>query len=311
MIKKVLHGVSLMLTLLAFTLMLLPGRALAQGSEHNNWIWNRSDDGKKIEVTVENTVEFNDDYSDVSSIPSNGMLKIFDSRGADTYRLVVRRGAGGGLEREYTVNGATRAFDAGAQGWLREVLLLATRQGGLDARNRVGRILARGGTRAVIDEIAHIEGDYARRLYFDEFLKVDHVRDTELRDALDNASRTIASDYERSQLLQHVAPTFLAKNDLLPVYFEALNRIGSDYERHRVLSGALKLTNLSREALDAMANSAARIGSDYEKASFLIEAMSRYQSDVRLTESFRAAMRTIGSDYERGRVQTKWEKVVY
>ncbi|MDT7603523.1 MAG: hypothetical protein QOF61_1520 [Acidobacteriota bacterium] len=311
MFKNRLLAASLSVTLLVVAIV-APGRAAAQGTgEHNNWTWNRSDDGKKIEVKVENKVEFNEEYSDVSDIPADGALRIHDSRGADTFRLVVTRGAGGGLERDYSVNGARRDFDARAQGWLREVLLLATRQGGLDARNRVGRILARGGTRAVVEEIAHIEGDYARRIYFDELLKIGNMRDEELRDAIGNASRSIRSDYERAQLLLHVSDVFLAKDTLVPPFFEALSRIGSDYEHHRVLSGALKRTDLSREALVSLARSTAAIGSDYEKASFLIEAASRYQVDERLREAFRQAMQTIGSDYERGRVQTKLTKMNY
>ncbi|MFL6227277.1 MAG: hypothetical protein ACJ741_00705 [Pyrinomonadaceae bacterium] len=311
MIRNRLLRASPKLALMACVLAVAPRLASAQGGEHNNWTWNNSDDGKKIEVKVDDKVEFNDDYSDVSAIPSDGALRILDSRGSDTLRLVVTRGAEGVLKRDYTVNGARRDFDARAQTWVREVLLLAARRGGLDARNRVQRIYTRGGTRAVADEIGHIEGDYARRIYFDEFLQLNGVSDAELRDALRDAARSISSDYERAQLLLHVGPIFLAKDDLLPTYFDALNVISSDYERHHVLTGALKSTTLSSAALASMADSATRIGSDYEKASFLIEAAGRFQSDARLREAFQRALQTIGSDYERGRVQTKLTKSNY
>lgn len=290
--------------------LLVAGAARAQESR-NNWTWNHSDDGKSIEVKVEGRVEFNEDYSDVASIPSDGALRITDSRTSDTLRLFVTRSADGRLQRDYIVNGARREFDARAQAWLRDVLLLAARQGGLDARERVRRILARSGPRGLVEEIAHIQGDYARRIYFDEFLKVPNLRDQDLSDAARNAARTISSDYERAELLLHVASVFLPRAALVPAYFDALNMIGSDYEHRRVLSGALKLATLGGDALASMAQSAARIGSDYEKATFLIEAMPRYQSNARLAESFRAAVRTIGSDYERGRVLAKLEKASY
>jgi hypothetical protein len=307
------HALRLALVVLAATL--LPTHAAAQNAraqdsrDHNNWTWTRSDDGKKIEVKVEDKVEFNDDYSDVASIPPGGALRIYDSRTPVVRRLVVTRGDGDELRRDYTVNGERRAFDETARAWLRGVLLDAARQGGLDARNRVQRILRQRGTRGLVEEIAHIEGDYARRIYFDEFLKVDNLSNDDLRAAVRNASRSIASDYERAQLLLHVSEVFLAKDDLLPAYFDALNVIGSDYERHRVLTGTLKRASLSRNALVAIADSASRIGSDYEKASFLIEAASRYQTDERLRAAFQASMRTIGSDYERGRVQTRLAKL--
>ncbi|HVG29680.1 MAG TPA: hypothetical protein VM864_08285 [Pyrinomonadaceae bacterium] len=279
--------------------------ALAQ-VERNNWTWVHTDDGKKIEVKVEGQVEFNEDYSDVSAVPADGALRIVDTRDPSAARrLVVTRDASGGVLRDYTFNGARRDYDAAAREWLRQTLLVAARQGGLDARNRVRRILARGGTRALVDEIAHIQGDYARRIYFDEFLKVDNLRDEDRRSALANASRTITSDYERAQLLLHTADVFLVKDSLVPTYFESLGRIGSDYEHRRVLSAAIKRAGLSRDALLAMAQSAAGISSDYEKATFLIEAAGRYQSDELLRAAFASAMRSIGSDYERGRVQTR------
>jgi hypothetical protein len=305
------HALRLSLFVLAASLLTAAAVRAQSSASHNNWTWVHSDDDKKIEVKVEGKVEFNDDYSDVASIPADGALRIHDSRYADTVRLSVTRGANGELLRNYTVNGARRDFDARAQTWLRDVLLLAARQGGLDAQERVRRILARRGTRGVVEEISHIEGDYARRIYFDEFLKVSSLGDGDLSDAMRNAGRTIKSDYERAQLLLHVGGVFLAKRELLPAYFDTLNMIGSDYEHRRVLSGALKLTALSRDALASMADSAARIGSDYEKATFLLEGMSRYQPDVKLMESFHAALRTIGSDYERGRVQAKLAKVSY
>jgi hypothetical protein len=308
MIRSKLFKHALRLSLVALAAVMLPAHARAQG-EHNNWTWNHSDDGKKIEVKVENKVEFTDDYSDVSSIPSDGALRIYDSRTSDVRRLTVTRGDGGDVRRDYSLNGERRAFDENARAWLRDVLLLAARQGGLDARNRVQRILRQRGTRGLVEEISHIEGDYARRIYFDEFLKVANLSNDDLRSAIRNASRSIASDYERAQLLLHVSEVFLAKDDLLSAYFDALNVIGSDYERHRVLTGALKRVSLSRDALVALVDSAARIGSDYEKASFLIEAAPRYQTDERLRAAFQTAMRTIGSDYERGRVQTRLAKL--
>ncbi|MCA1631989.1 MAG: hypothetical protein LC785_09020 [Acidobacteria bacterium] len=288
--------------LVALVAALPTGGARAQESR-NTWTWSHSDDNKKLEVKVENKVEFNEDYSDVSDIPSDGALRIVDTRDSSmARRLVVTRGASGELQRDYALNGARREFDAAAREWLRATLLVAARRGGLDARNRVRRILARGGSKAVIQELTHIEGDYARRIYFDEFLKIDNLGDEERHSALVNASQSIKSDYERAQLLLGTAGVYLPKGSLAPAYFEALGRLSSDYERRRVLSVAIKRTDLSREALSAMAPTAAAIGSDYEKATFLSEAARRHQADDRLRAAFFAATNSIGSDYERRRV---------
>ena len=270
-------------------------------SNRNTWTWNNSDDGKKIEVRVENKVEFNDDYSDVANIPDDGELRIYDSRGPHTFKLAITAAPNGGLRRDYWVDGQVRPFDAEARAWLRNVLLQATREGGLDAKNRVERILRQRGTKGLIDEIAYLKGDYVRRIYFEALLQSPNVSNQDLKAALRNASTTIVSDYERAQLLVQIANPFLAKHELLGDYFEAVAKIGSDYEHGRVLATVFKRDELSKELLIALANSAASIKSDYEKASFLIKAAENYQGDAALRREWLNAVRTIGSDYEHHR----------
>jgi hypothetical protein len=271
-------------------------------SGRNTWTWNNSDDGRKIEVKVENKVEFNDDYTDVSAIPDDGALRIYDSRGSRTFRLAITRGSAGELRRDYSVDGQSRSFDDEGRTWLRAVLLQAVREGGLDARNRAQRILKQRGTRGLTEEIAYLKGDYVRRIYFEELLQAPGVSSQDLKSAIRNASTSIGSDYERAQMLLQVAPVFLSNKSLVPDYFEATSRIKSSYEHARVLSGSLKRTDLSKDALIAIAQSAATIESDYEKASLLIKGAERYQADLSSRIEWLHAVRTIGSDYEHHRV---------
>jgi len=270
-------------------------------SKRDNWTWINADGPIKIEVKVENRVEFNEAYTDVASIPDDGALRIYDSRGPRTYSLVVTGTPTGELRRTYTVNNQQHSFDAEGQSWLRRVLLQAVREGGLDATNRVARILKSRGTRGLIEEMSYIKGDYVRRIYFEALLQAPGVTDQELKSALQNASLTIKGDYERAQLLVQVAKVFLSKDDLVPGYFEAANKIESSYERARVLTAALARDELSKEALAALAQSAAKIDSDYEKASLLIKAAERYQASLSLRLEWLHAVRTIGSDYEHHR----------
>lgn len=213
-------------------------------TQRHNWNWVNSDDGKRIEVKVENKVEFNDDYSDVASVAEGGELFIYDSRGARKYRLIISGGSTGELKRDYSVDGQTRQFDAEGREWLRKVLLDAVRQGGLDARNRVQQILKERGTRGLIDEMAYIKGDYVRRIYFEALLQASNVSNQDLKAALRNASSSIQSDYERAQLLMQVATVFLNNRELLADYLTAASKINSDYEKTRVLSAHLPGLNL-------------------------------------------------------------------
>ena len=277
--------------------------ALLQGQDkpaRSAWTWNNSDGPTKIEVTVENRVEFNDDYSDVASIPYDGQLRIYDSRGSRAFRLVISAGANGVLRRDYWVDGKAQSFDAQGRTWLRGVLLEAVRQG-LDAKNRVERILRQRGTRGLIEEIAFLKGDYPRRLYFEALLQAKDVSNQDLRTALRNASTSITGAYERAQLLIQIAKPILAKRELTADYFEVVGKIDSAYEHGRVLASVLKGDEVSKDVLSRLAQSAAQIKSDYEKASFLIKGAESYQGDAGLRAQWLNAVRTIGSDYEHHR----------
>src|SRR2546429_4427872 len=289
--KRLFKSMALVVMLTFGLFLAIPSLRSQEKAGRSNWTWNNSDDGRKIEVKVENKVEFNDDYSDVSAVTDDGALRIYDSRGPRTFRLVVTRGAGGELRRDYSVDGQNHSFDAEGQAWLRRVLLQAAREGSLDARNRVQRILKQRGTRGLIQEIAYLKGDYVRRIYFEALLQAPGINTQDLKSVLYNASTTIKSDYERSQLLLQVAPVFLANNDLVPEYFEAVSRIGSAYEHARALTGALTRDDLSKQALSALAQSAATIDSDYEKATLLIKAAAHYQDDLTLRTEWLHAVR--------------------
>ena len=282
--------------------LMTPSSRSQEKSDRNTWTWINADDSKKIEVKVENKVEFNEDYSDVSAIPGDGALRIHDSRGAHTFRLVIARDSAGGIRRDYSVDGQSRTFDAEGQSWLRTVLLQAVREGGLDARTRAQRILKQRGASGLTEEITYLKGDYVRRIYFEELLQAPGVSTKDLKTAIHNASNSIVSDYERAQMLVQIAPVFLGDKNLTADYFDATSRIKSDYEHARVLSGALKQIRLSKDALIAIAQSAASIESDYEKASLLIKGADRYQGDLSSRMEWLHAVRTIGSDYEHHRV---------
>lgn len=301
MTQKQIKSVALTaIAILAVCLMAVPLRS-QEKSERSTWTWNNSDDGRKIEVKVENRVEFNEDYSDVSAIPADGALRILDSRGARTFRLAITRDSAGELRRDYSVDGHSSSFDAAGQAWLRAVLLQAVREGGLDAHNRAQRILKQRGVRGLTEEITYLNGDYVRRIYFEELLQAPGVRSADLKTAIHNASNSIGSDYERAQMLLQVAAVFLNNKNLVPDYFEAISRFKSSYEHARVLSGALKRTDLSKDALIAIAQSAAAIESDYEKAGLLIKGAERYQGDLSSRMEWLHAVRTIGSDFEHHR----------
>ncbi|HYY56575.1 MAG TPA: hypothetical protein VE842_04530 [Pyrinomonadaceae bacterium] len=268
---------------------------------HTTSVWSHSHDGVKVEVRIEGEVDFTDDYTDIRSVSEDGSFQATDERGGSARRLSVTLDADGQLRRKYSVDGRKREFDAEARRWLSEFLLTVVREGGMDAKVRVRRLLEQRGARGVLYEISFIKTDYARRIYFDALISEGHLDAATLESVLRQAARQISGDYELAVFLIEHADRYLGTDATMPVFFEATKKIGSDYEHHRVLSAAVK-AQPSRRALARMLESAAVIGSDYEKASFLIEAASLYMDDAGLRSAFLQTVNSIGSDYERGRV---------
>jgi len=231
--------------------------------------WQMSDDGLKQLVEIRGKAQFTDDYKDLHDVTPGGYVRIEEERDRQSRRYEVRRDLGGQLTRAYYVNGQARAIDDDARVWIAKIVLQAVRQGGIDADKRVQSILRQRGLAGVIEEIDQIQGDYAKRVYFEALIKFGNLNTAGLQDVLRKMAAQISSDYEQAQLLIGIAPTLVGKEDALTAFFEAVATIKSDYEHSRVLTTVLSKNPQSRDLLLQVANSTRSISSDYEKAGVL------------------------------------------
>ena len=298
--------------------------------------WIQQDNGEKRRLEIRGKAEFNDEYTDITSVSEGGWVIIEEVHDGQSRRYEVRGNGGGEITRSFYVNGTSRPLDDNAKTWLAKFVLDAVRQGGFDAEKRVKRILAQRGVAGVLAEINLIQGDYAKRNYYEQLLKQANLDATAMRDVLRQAARDITSDYEQAQLLTHIAPMLTGKDAAVQPFFDAIatiksdyehsrvlktilrqdspssallvlvasstKSISSDYERRGVLSALVKTKNQSEEVLRLLLDSATEMSSDYEKATLLVEVSNIYTGDARLKSAFLKAVETIKSDYERGRV---------
>ena len=77
-------------------------------------------------------------------------------------------------------------------------------------------------SRAKLSEIDQIEGDYAKRRYYQELIKQANLNANALRDVLRQVARDISSDYEQAQLLIAVAPMLTGKEAAIQPFFDAV-----------------------------------------------------------------------------------------
>lgn len=260
--------------------------------------WQQSDDNLKRSVETRGRAEFTADYQDIRDVTPGGYVKIEEERDHQSRRYEVRHELGGQVIRSYFVNGRAQAIDDNARVWIARMVLQAVRQGGIDADKRVQTILRQSGVNGVLTEIDQIEGDYAKRVYFEALIKFGNLNTSALQNVLTKMAAQVSSDYEQAQLLIGIAPTIVGKEGALPQYFTAVATIKSDYERSRVLTTILEKNQPTRELLLQVATSTRTITSDYEKSQVLKKLAALYIDDVALRGVFFQTIDSIKSDYE-------------
>ena len=268
----------------------------------NEWTWISKNNGRGIEVKVRGRVEFNEDYTDVTGMSSDGRLQIKDSRSGIERRLEIRRGNSGRLDRSYWVEGQSHPFDREASQWAATVIQELVRQGGLDASKRVRQIYDQRGAGGVLDEISQIRSNYVKRLYFEELLQIGTLDAVYVQRILNQVAREMSSSYEKSRVLMKVAGHHLNDTTTRSAYMSAVRTIDSNYEKGRVLSAILSKDDLSKQTISEALEAVKEISSSHEKAKLLIKVAGAYSEDDLVRSAFFEATRTIDSSYERRRV---------
>src|SRR5262249_11448157 len=142
---------------------------------------------------------------DVASLSRGGWLKIRDRSSFLVPRTVEITSVGGTLKHEYFVGGLSRGWNDEGRRFLATNLPIIVRRTGLGAESRVKSIFGKRGVNGVLDEIELRGGDYARRLYFVALIAIAHFDSTSVQPVLRRAADIMRSDYDKRQVLQHVA----------------------------------------------------------------------------------------------------------
>jgi len=270
-------------------------------SEHTNRTstWRTNDGLHSREMRIHGDVHFNDDETDVKTMSSDGFFSYEESFGFSSRRYQAMADASGQIARRYLVDGREKPFDADAQAWLRAALPDLLRDSGIDAPERVRRILKQGGASAVLAEIAKIHSDGTKRVYIRELVPIGNLNTDQFQSVM-RIVRGMGSDGEKASVLVSLAP-YTLKDNLRDYTFEAVKTIHSDGEKHRVLTQFI-LQDASRATLALDARAAADINSDGEKAAVLVDLAPHLRGNSDLSHPFFRAAESIHSDGERARV---------
>jgi hypothetical protein len=289
-----------------------------------------SDGGHKLDVRVHGTITFTDDLTDVQSLSDGGALTL-RSWSAVVPHTVEITAANGSLTRTYYVAGIKKPWDDEARKFLATELPLLVRSSGIGAEARVKSIFGKKGVNGVFDEIDLLAGDYARRLYLVGLVDVAHFDSAGVLPLLDRTGRLIKSDYDRRQVLEHVAATVALDRKGAAAYVQAMATMRSDYDQREALTALSKRHSevadgetllpalshmkssydrrvaleeilahgpMSAESKKTILTAAAGIQSDYDRRQVLTVYVKRFGVEPALREEFFTAVRAIKSDYD-------------
>ncbi len=263
-----------------------------------------SDGTTRLDVNIHGSITFTEDLTDVQSLSDGGSLKIRD-RSAIVPYTVELHSRGGRITREYFVAGLSRPWGPEAQQLLASKIVVLVRQFGIGADTRVKSILEKKGVAGVMEEIRLLSGDYVRRLYFVALLDAAKLDARSVVPILQQVSERMTSDYDRRQVLEHVATRMTLEEPATTAYATAIARMRSSYDKRQVLTRLVEHNTLGTDAKRSVLGTVPEINSDYDRRQVLTAYLSRYGVEGGLREPFGAAVRSIKSNYDRRQVLTE------
>ena len=263
-----------------------------------------SDNGTRFDVTLHGTIAFTDDLTDVLTLSDGGVFTFRDWSGV-VPRTVEVRSAGGTLTHAYFVGGLSRPWDDEARRFLATQLPVLVRRSGLGAEARVKSIVEKKGVNGVLEEIDLLGGDYVRRLYFIALVDAARLDASSVQPLLERLGQRVKSDYDRRQVLEHVASRVTLDQKAASAYVQAMATMKSDYDQRQALSALLKRHGAAVDG-DAVVQAVSHMKSSYDKRVVLAEILSRGALSVDAQKSVLIAVVATQSDYDRGQVLTAY-----
>jgi hypothetical protein len=281
-------------------------------SSDTSWVSTWARNGERTTVKGRGRIELTDDDADVRRLSPGGWFIVERTTGVRSWipwgsagtRFEARASADGAVRRTFVVDGKELTEPEGRR-WLRTFLPSLVRNMGFAAEARVARILKQAGPEGVLREVAQVNNDSVRKVYYTQLFRQAALDSPVLARALEQAGQTMASDYELAEVLIAAAGRFGLDPAAAVAFGRSARRVTSDYEQRRALTPALRQTGLARESAGplmraAMPEGSGGIDSDYEMAELLLAIPA--SSIEAAPQAYFDAVGTIGSGYERRRV---------
>jgi hypothetical protein len=265
-----------------------------------------SDGERKLDVRLHGTVAFTDDLTDVASMSDGGTLTLRDWTTMVPHTVEITS-SNGTLTRAYFVAGMKRPWDDEAKRFLATQLPIMVRQSGIGAESRVKSIYGKKGVSGVLEEIDLLGGDYARRLYLVALVDIAGFDSTGVQPILQRVGQAMKSDYDRRQVLEHIATRVTLDRKGAAAYVQAMATMKSDYDQREALSTLSRRGGAAADG-ETLLPALTHIKSSYDRRVTLEQILARGPMSTEGKKTILIAAAGVQSDYDRRQVLTAYLK---
>lgn len=238
---------------------------------------------EKLTLTIKGDVRLGDDDKSITSISDEGSIYY---RKKDQSLEVEDDGKGNLL---YTINGNKKSNLSAEDKALVEDCVQLLIDYGVDADNRVQRIVAQKGIPGVLSEVERFKSDYVKEMYLSYLLKNTKLSKDEMVTLLNKANQYLSSDYYKAELLNGVMASFLADEATSTAYLQTVKSISSDYYQSETVKRLLN-TSLNENQYQQVMTIISSMKSDYYQAEVVKKLLSNNDiSDTRFAELMKMA----------------------
>ncbi|MAG57097.1 MAG: hypothetical protein CMJ83_12460 [Planctomycetes bacterium] len=261
--------------------------------------WTKS--GRAYSVSYRGPVVVAPDDGSIREVPVGGHARIRVKHGRKVLEYEVTRTPDDASLVRFAGNGkALDLQDEDTQELLEDLMEKAIEHTGLGARSRVRRLLDREGMPGVISELKELKGNYPRRRYVEEALRV--TQETSQLAALARAASHQIGEGHLVAVMSMIAKRQLDDGQLTYDLIRVLRHVRSTSLRTRVLTAIASIRPLTGMAAhDFLQFATQRSCNGCGRPELLVKSLVFYLSDKQLRGEYFTALRNCNSEDVRRR----------
>jgi hypothetical protein len=228
----------------------------------------------RLDVTLRGEVTYTPDFRGIAGLSRGGSFTLEESGEGAARRLELAEDGRGGVTASYRVGRDARPFDAAAQEWLAERLLLLYRRTGLAAEERAEWLLRTRGVDALVAEAGLIRSSSGSAEYLKRAMTAPGLGDAALVRLL--RSSLPSSSSARRDVLMTVADRRPLTGQVGEAFFDAVAAMSSSSSQRELLQHVLRGGAAPAPMVTAALRTAGRISSSSGRGEVLRTVAGSY-----------------------------------